>query len=260
MIYFTRARQTHQSLEKVITQEELHTLNEQLEGTIQFYYFIQLLGTHIHPNFETMKNALTQSSSLNNRDITDAAYSLFTMKDIVEKIMLYKIDMKDIVLHPTEENLNKALKVLEFPKKATIKSGFEAENKDIELPITQFFSLKKPEQSVSERDEPYNTGHFGYFSRNISGYSINNCLEKFLSSTVKSNYFIGLSKKATKYIVALEDRIRVFNKLVQTPQEQFNFTAKQQNLLESTYPLIFVSEANDVVKQICTTQLSRVFH
>lgn len=246
LIYFTRARQTHQSLDEVITQDKLHALNEQLQGTVQFYYFIQLLGTHIHPDFEAIKEALDQSTTLVKRDISDAAYSLLTMKQIVKKIMLHKIDMKDIVLNPTEENLNKALKVLEFPEKATIKSGVAVKDKDIELPVTQFFSLNKPKQSVLERRASYNSDHFGYFARNTSGYGINDYLERFLSNRVDSDFFIALSKDAPKYIVVLEDRVRVFNKLVQAPQEQFNFNAEQQTLLTSTYPLIFVSDSGTI--------------
>ncbi|KTD35611.1 hypothetical protein Lmor_1058 [Legionella moravica] len=246
LIYFTRARQMHQSLDQVITKAEIDTLNQQLQGTVQFYYFIQLLGTYIHPDFEAIKEALAQSSSLTKRDITDAAFSLLNMEQIVKKIMLHNIDMKDILLNPTEENLEKVLKVLKFPKKAVIKSGFAAVDKEIELPIAQFFSLKKPTLPKYEISEQYDEHHFGYFSRNINGYCINDCIEQFLSQRVGADYFVGLSKEAKKYVFALEDRIRVFNKLVHAPQEQFNLTVDQQALLKATYPIIFVSESSNI--------------
>ncbi|CAM2879386.1 hypothetical protein [Legionella worsleiensis] len=241
LIYFTRARQMHQSLDQVITKNELDTLNQQLHATVQFYYFIQLLETHIFPDVKAIKEALTQNTSLTKRDITDAVYSLLSFEDIVNKIILNKIDMKAIVLNPTEENLRKALKILELPQNPTIKSGFGAVNKDIELPITQFFGLEK--QAMSGRCETYREDHFGYFCRNINGYQINNYLERSLST---ADVFEGISKDAKKYIQALEDRIRVFDKLVNAPQEQFKLTDNQQALLKSTYPIIFVSESESI--------------
>lgn len=250
LIYFTRARQMHQSLDQVITTDELDLLNQQLQATIQFYYFIQLLGTHIHPDFEAVKKALTQSKSLKKRDITDAAYSLLNIEQIVQKIMLHKIDMKDVVLHPTEENLNKVLQVLEFPKKATIKSGFGSIDKEIELPVTQFFSLKKSSMEEEGDEESfkksYDKGQFGYFSRNINGYGINDYLEQMLSNKLDSKFFAGLGKKAEKHAIIMEDRIHLFDKLVKTPQEQFKITEEQQSLLKSTFPIIFVSESEHI--------------
>lgn len=241
LIYFTRARQMHQSLDQVITKNELDTLNQQLHATVQFYYFIQLLETHIYTDVKAIKDALAQNTSLTKRDITDAVYSLLSFEDIVQKIILNKIDMKAIVLNPTEENLRKALKILDLPKNPTIQSGFGAVEKVIELPITQFFGLKR--QAMSARSETYQENHFGYFSRNISGYQINNYLERSLST---ADFFKGISKDAKKYILALEDRIRVFDKLVNAPQEQFKLTDNQHALLKSTYPIIFVSESESI--------------
>jgi len=251
LMSFARARQTHSSLDQVITSKELSKLNGLLQATVQFYYFIQLLGTHIHPDFgaitEALEIARADKNPLVERDIYDAVFSLLTMEEIIQDINNYSIDMKAIRSDPTEENLKKALQVLELPMSTTIKSGPLGENKFIQLPITQFFSLKDPGALPPDPVQIYEQDHFGYFSKNTPDYAVNVRLEHFLKKVVAPDYFKELSQHAPEYIKTLEDRIAIFNQLVETDQKQF--TAKQQALLKSPYPVILVSQS-DAIKPV----------
>ena len=241
LIYFTRARQMHNSLEEVITEEEVNRLREQMEATSQFFYFIQLLGTYIHPNFEALKQSGME------QDITDAANTLLTFENIVNKIINNKINMKEIVANPTAENLRKALSVLEFPAKCTIKSGFSGRDKDIELPITQFFCLEPNYPAkLYDRNEPNYT--FYRMSQNwVSGYKINDLLEGFLSAEQTSEFFIKLGEKAKQHLIGFDDRVRLFEKLVKAPQYKFQLTNLQGYFLEKKYPIVLVSENEDKI-------------
>ncbi|KTC70216.1 hypothetical protein Lbir_1799 [Legionella birminghamensis] len=245
LVYFTRARQMHESLDQIITKNELDILTQRLKAIAQFYYFVQLLGTYIYPDFEAMKKALLPPASLTKRDITDAVYSFLNFEHLIKRIIESQLDVKSILLNPSEENLGKALALLQLPDKLTIKSGICGDNKEIELPVTQFFSLTK--SSTSKKSRSYKKSHFVHLAQNKSGDSINNLLENFLSQELNSDFFINMANDAQKYVSALEDRIRIFNKLANTPQGQFELTVDQRILLDSTYPIIFVSES-DLIK------------
>ncbi|WP_133129079.1 hypothetical protein [Legionella quinlivanii] len=248
LIYFTRARQMHQSLDQIITKNELNSLKQRLQAITQFYYFVQLLGTYIFPDFEAIEKAILPPSSLTKRDITDAVYSFLNFEGLIQKIIDSRMDIKSILLNPTADNLENALGLLQLPDKLTIKSGVCGDIKDIELPVTQFFSLARP--SASKKSPAFKRSHFVYLAQNKSGDGINNVLENFLSQKLNADFFVNMAKDAQSYVSALEDRIRVLNKLADTPQAQFELTVNQKTLLDSTYPIIFVSES-DLIKPHC---------
>lgn len=241
LIYFARARQTHLSLEQVISGDELKKLQTDIDATRQFFYFIQLLGEHIHPNFKAIKE-----SGL-GRDVSDAAYTLLTFEYIVDKIIKNKLDMKEILNNPTRENLEKALTVLEFPKKCTIKSGVGSHDKEMEFKSTQFFCLEPDYTEVKKLYENMDN-LFYYFSQNYgSGATINEILEKYLSKRADPDFFKKLSKKAQQHIVILNDRVRLFQKLLETPQSQFTLTEDQKYFLKKSFPVVLVSESEDKI-------------
>lgn len=241
LIYFTRARQTHASLEEVISSDALIKLQTDINATTQFFYFIQLLGEYIHPNF----NAIKESGL--GRDVSDAGYTLLTFEYIVNKITENKLDMKAILDNPTHENLLKALTVLEFPKKCTIKSGYSGKDKEVEFQTTQFFCLEPDYTGVKKLYENMDN-LFSYFQQNYgSGATIHEILEKFLSKRADRDFFEKLSKKAQQHIIILNDRVRLFQKLVETPQSQFTLTEDQKYFLKQSIPIIIISEAEDKI-------------
>jgi len=240
LIYFTRARQLQLPLKKIISETELAELNNQLAATIQFYYFLQLLGTYIFPDFAAIDEALSSSKILTSRDIADAVYSILNIEFLVNNIIRHNINLKEILANPNEENLGRALKIMELPATVRIKSGFFSENKVIDLPITQFLGLQQP---IEDYKSKYDPKQFGYFSRNSSNYCINLFLENYVNKNQDSGFFIGLGQVAKDYVVALEDRVRLFNDLVRAPQEQFSLTQDQRTLIQKNYPVILMSES-----------------
>ena len=51
LIYLTRARQMQKPMRQLMTTSALTTFRQEFNATIQLYYFVQLLGTHIFPDF-----------------------------------------------------------------------------------------------------------------------------------------------------------------------------------------------------------------
>ncbi|MBA2656605.1 MAG: hypothetical protein H0U70_06415 [Tatlockia sp.] len=230
LIYLTRARILHDNLNEVISPEELDQFNQQLDAIVQFYYLVQLLGTYIYPNFSKVAQIPKDDLYLFSSNLARA----LTLERIVKRIIDSKINVQEILLNPTEDNLKKALKLLELPKEMSEESKLSA---------TQFFCL----ENSSKEFDGYEEAHFGFFSKNKTGYDIGYLLDKFLTNRFfGSIYFQGLSQDSKKHLVALEDRIRIFRKIIAAPQARFIVNDKSQCLSETNYPIILVSESDKI--------------
>ena len=240
-IYFVRARLTHDTLVKIMTQDELKSLAINLDATVQFFYFIQLLGIHIHPNFEAL------DAQPNRSLLTEAVRHVFTFEHIVSQIIKHNIDMKTIVENPTEQNLEKALVVLELPERIVFKhynldlEGYRKKN-ILEPTIRQLFCLTPNYTSTGRELEPVYT--FGRLSENkIQGYLINDVLYRALRKEIEpEKFFRKFTTLPKKHIVALNDRIRLFFKLFETPQDAFALSALEKAFLKNRFPVILIAE------------------
>ncbi|QMT61164.1 SidE phosphodiesterase domain-containing protein [Legionella sp. PC997] len=255
LIYFVRARQSYQSLEQVISSEELELLLAKMEASAQFYYLIQLFGTYIFPNVcELNKFRIIEDSAKfkgfneEARQISLAVDNFLAYENIVQKIMDNKINIKEILDNPTEEQLKRVLDILEAPKKCTLKNlNGEIEFEDIELPLTQFFSLTP--DAFEYAYEHQEKGVFWGMQLNMKGDSnaINTLLTKFIQGLATNQLFLSLGTEAKHHVDAFQERIRLFKDLVNTPQAQFRITDIQWYFLERQFPIILLSEAEDKI-------------
>lgn len=246
-IYFTRARLTHDSLEEVISPEQLETLTHHLNATVQYFYFIRLLGVYIHPNFDVL------SAQPDKPFITEAIRVTFTFKYIVRQIIKHNIDMKEIVENPTEINLQRALIILELPERITFTHyNFNIANyrkeMTIEPAVRQLFCLNPGYKTDNCVLEPIYT--FDRMSQNkVDGYKINDIFYFMLREQLKPELFFNqFSKLAVPHIIALKDRIRLFQKLVSTPQSAFVLTDLETSLLSNPFPIIVITENEEKLK------------
>ncbi|MBA2653194.1 MAG: hypothetical protein H0U73_13160 [Tatlockia sp.] len=243
LIYLVRARQKHNLMDEVISAEELSTLQNQIQAMFQFYYFIQLLGTYIHPNFAALKQ-----SGMRLEDIKDATDQVLRLENIIDKIIKYQINMQEIVANPTVDNLQKALKVLEFPKNCTIKV-WECLNdeskyidKNLDFPITQFFCLESNYPSHVRDFHEVNYAFYRLTQNRVADYQINGLLKEYLSGGVTSLFFIKIGKKIDEYLVKFQDRVRLFEKIINSPQDLFQFSELHNYFLQNQFPVILVTE------------------
>ncbi len=226
IIYLTRGRSLHNNLNEIISPETLKGVNQQLDALVQFYYLVQLLGSHIFPDFKKIEQIGNKNPILTKS---------LRLEEIVKRIIESKINVKEILANPTADNLHQALTLLELSEQAT---------KVNNLSYSQLFCLDKPENE-SEFD-CYEDENCSYFFKNVSGYGIELILNKFISSKyVGPKYFQGLSKDIEKHILTFEDRIRLFRKIIAAPQERFNF--KDESLISGTnFPVVLVSESEKI--------------
>ncbi|MBA2657635.1 MAG: hypothetical protein H0U70_11755 [Tatlockia sp.] len=240
LIYFVRARQKYNSMDDIISAKELSTLQEQIQAMFHFYYFLQLLGSYIHPNF-----AALMKSGMKLEDIKAATDQVLRLENIIDRIIKYQINMQAIA-NPTVDNLQKALKVLEYPKNCTIKVWEHSEekyiNKNLEFPITQFFCLE-PNYPSHVRD--FNEVDYAFYrmtQNSLPSYQINALLKDYLSGGATSLFFIKLGSKTHEYLATFRNRVRLFEKIISSPQDLFQFSELDRYFLENQFPVILVSE------------------
>ena len=253
LIYFVRARQSHDSLEQVISQDDLSLLFEKIEGSIQFYYFMQLLGTHIFPNvaelnkFRIFENSKYPKVTDEGKRMHLAAANFLTYENIVQKIMDNKINIKEIIDNPTKENLTKILNILEVPKTCTLKDTYgNVVEKDIKLPLTQFFSMEP--YAFKNAYDASDENVFSQMQAKMDGSNgIHQLLTNFISGYATNEFFLSLGEDAKQHLEALQKRMQLFKDLINTPQSQFKITAIQEYFLERKFPLVLLSEAEESI-------------
>jgi|GEM_PF-5215631 len=240
LIYFVRARQTCKQLDDIISQQELNDFITQLHGTIQFFYLLQLIGTHIHFDYEMIKQLKLKESVLE-----DLVYEMFEFDKILVRIIQAGVDIKATVEKPTPENLQRVLTILELPSNTVTFTNYETIT--VTLNTKQLFCLAKP----TSFPDKYWTSHDPEYSLNAlvssssGGYSFQHFLSKLAIYHIKPSLFPQLGDCAKPYIESFQSRLQLFLQVVNTPQEKFTLTPEQKYYLNdkiSQIPLILITE------------------
>ena len=230
LIYFVRARQTHQSLDDVISPQSLSLILEKMEASRQFYYFLQLLGMHIFPNRHVIKKLkMTQITN-----IVTVIKNCLTYEKIVQKIMSNRLNIQDIVENPTSDALKKVLYLLELPD-------------SLSLAITHCFSLESNGFTcVNYKTSALATSEvFFKMQMGENGKTINALLAQYFTGHVDTQFFLNLHGEAKKHLAVFEERLQLFRELVNAPQHDFIISEYQIYFLERVFPMILLTDVDE---------------
>ena len=219
LIYLTRARQLA-ALDKFVTQDHLQALNTDIHATIQYFYFLRLVGLYIQVDYTAV--ALPSSGMSRLEKMTDIACGNLSTKIIITKIKARKINMRHIWLDPTEENLQAVLDILELSPAFQKKYGG----------TTKLFRLKSPTDIKNA-------------TRNVDNYDFTMDISEYFRNIIYAEppkYSSHMSMKAGVMVEALEDRAQILEKILSAPQTAFNLSAEQNYFLTNVFPVIFVTE------------------
>lgn len=238
LIYLSRAKQ-FKKLDDIISKDKRNTLENNLQKTIQFYYFLQLIGNHFVPDFEKIH----QYDENYQIKIFWAAEVALTFENITNKIAESKLDLKEVVEKPTSTNLTAALKILEFPDKVTLPGVDVTDNELLEFHNNkQYFCIGKENVDACRSSSDY---MFPKISQNNSYCGIHYVLSHYMHEWISHDYFFkNLTKLAKQYIVAFQDRTRVLQKLL---KEDLSVSFANNDLIKNNYPLVLVSENENVI-------------
>lgn len=237
LIYFTRARQSHACLEEVINAKELAILKADMNATLQFYYFIQLLGVHLFPSIETIQE-LNSTHSQNKKIVQMSAMLSYSFEGLIERIKNHSLNIKEICSNPSQENLRKVRNMLELSPTLTLAQTC------YHLPVTQLFGFRKVNGFKVIDGCPEKA--FKSMSNN-SAHVIDKLLGTYLFTLVNKDYFAQFSRLASEHVIALEDKIDLFNQLVDAPQSDFQITPSQSIFLKNEFPMILLSDSEEKI-------------
>ncbi|HTM64537.1 MAG TPA: SidE phosphodiesterase domain-containing protein [Gammaproteobacteria bacterium] len=239
-IYLARARQNH-PINMIITPDEIANLNAKLHIVTQFLYFIQLLGTHIFPDF-----ALIESLGFNPKHVGAAVYATLDINHILRYIAKHKINCKEILENPSKENLETALGILALPyTKITITTGcFRAHKSVIELPVSQLFCLHESTLNyyVDKKGDSPDYFYYKMMQGRSESYSINSLLEGFVSTSYSTQFVKDTVQFAQKAVPALEQRIKTLRSLINAPQDDFEIPKNTKYFTHDPFPIILIVE------------------
>ncbi len=88
----------------------------------------------------------------------------------------------------------------------------------------------------------------------IPSYQINGLLKDYLSGGATSLFFIKLGTKIDKYLATFRDRVLLFEKIINSPQDLFQFSELHNYFLENQFPVILVSENENKISMHTLTQ------
>lgn len=236
LVYLTHAKELGKSNSDLIGENDIQELYNQINTTIQYFYFVMLLGKHIHPNIPLMKTLEPNDRS----NVCDAIYTHLTYENICKKIRESKLNIEEIYKNPTTESIKQVAKLLEIPKTSIIKSGFMCIDMEVTLPHTNLFSLTAsyPTHGVVNY---YQVGYLSYrFPQNVRGYTINNFLEKLVSGEVSQDFCRKFEAQLLSHIEVLRDRFALLKTIIEKDYQ--DTLVKDDAFYRNPFPLIFICE------------------
>jgi hypothetical protein len=243
LIYFVRVRQTHPSLDGIISRKKLDEVIQKLEAVAQFYCFLQLLGKSIFPDIATLREQQAIRGE-DKRDIMDAVFTYLTFEAIVNKIMVLQLDLEKILQHPSEDKLASVLTLLELKEKGTIESRCLGNKKDVTFAKTQFFTTHR--NSLEWKGALDDPKYFFYtMSQNCSGYRVTDLFESVLKQRCDDEFLQEFHEDCKKQFVAINDRIRIFKKLIAAPQKTFQLP-EDEVIYNEPFPIVFLTNSTDM--------------
>ena len=242
LIYIARAKQVGIPTSAFLSSEDIDELYKNIEGTIQFFYLVLLLGKKIGFNHDVL-NAMCPES---RDDTCDAICMHLSFKSILKKIIDSKIDLKAIYENPNPSDLDlkQVTNLLILPKESIVISGFGSD-KQVTLPETDLFSTSF---DLPDGDCPHNPNYFAYrMGQNLSGWSLNDLLLDFARSMLTNEFFLQFHVNFSKHIDALQHRLQVLKGIIEVKPSNIIDT-ESKSFVSYPFPIVFVSEQHEKMK------------
>lgn len=172
--------------------------------------------------------------------INDFISAHFTFEKLILKIIELKVDVKSIYESPTPENLEKALKIFEFPKTSTIKTGIYNVEKEVTLSATQFFVIKSLDKPAEEKINEYDLCETfsGCLNNNARGIKIAELIKEGFSGSATKKAFENLANLSLQRVELLSKKLALLNKMYNIDIEKVKLSKDELEFMKDSFPLI----------------------
>ncbi len=218
---------------------KLEELREDVNSVKQLFYLFAMLETYICPNWEFIEDQTPEGQN----DIYDAILTFLSTEKMLTKIQELKSDLAFTNCSPpTNENLRKAMELLQFPEEErVIKSRINGKPKTATLP-RQIFTLK-PLTPKSKEKYNYTAGRscLKDIVKNTPGYTFDLLLQLFAQQETEPSFFFSMKNEFISYIAFLEDRFKLLEKIYNKEKSEMVFSENdQKEFINSPFPLILI--------------------
>lgn len=254
LIYLVRAKQFGMDIDTIIDPFTQKALFAELEATVQFYYFLQLLGTHIFPKYpEDMPNE-------EKGKYKQALRTHLTFEHILDQIIDNKLDMRAIVANPSRVNIEKVLKILELPDSVELKRfEYGDEEGSFSPKLHQLFGTERREMDFDDIERLEPDYFFNFLTRNNHGrpdYKINDALGKYAVfgyDRYSHEFMQHMGNRARDYLIGYEERIALLKEIFSAPNESFAMLAADKPFAKSkkAFPVILIVSREADVSRYC---------
>ncbi len=282
LIHFARTKQLGVA---AFSEEEYGELLRKFNGLIQFYYFLALFGKHIRINYELYHNVskalrdsvidcpelrlkfekklesickfnghdngytyenFIMSEKTNADNICASILAHLTFEKIIQKIIDWDLNIKNIYDNPTEEGLTLALSILQLPKTSSIFTGFMLDKlKEVVLAETQFFTLEPTVLYDSENF--YSVSDLDNYITNRGVYKLQALLCCFFEKQPSTSTFQTLEKMALNHVDILIKKMAVLKKIAEIDIEKVKFSQEERIFIKNPFPVIMICNSEDKI-------------
>lgn len=176
-----------------------------------------------------------------NHLISEMLSDHLTFEKLIGKIRELNLDIKAIVDHPTQENLEKLLSVLE------LSGDFFYESTKLIAPGACLLSLSPDSANKDERD--YQADEFEKPLSNKALYTFDKLLMKFFKMPPTSNALAILRTTIKSRIELLEKRMTVLKKIVERDIEETKLFPEEIAVMKQGFPVIILCKASDKISK-----------
>lgn len=265
------------------SEAEYTRLDEKFNSVIQYYYFLMILGKHVHPNVEQyqkakqlLADAIIPSDDMYSRymdmmkkrkEIGDdeeysyerylnlkkeasnylpnVIYTHLSYQTLLDKITAAKINMKEIYEHPTNDNIARVLSMLEFPKTSTIEIGSKSEKQEVTLSDTQFFTSTK-NYSI-ESQVQWSDKSLYLCCKNDQNYTIERLISNMFEGIAYDDTCNRFEKILLDRIDTLMSKWNILKKITTAVLDEVKFSKEEKDLIEKPFPIIMMCPGEEKI-------------
>lgn len=255
MIYLVRLRQLGVKISEVVPIEEINILKDQLQASIQFYYFILCIQKYIFIDGAEMERFRKENNLTNFFAMEDYIEHFFSFENFQEKLIQEQCNVEEIYNTPSPANIQKLLNFIKISKdtQQNVKRYPGGEDNFIPQKDYNFFTAQKQEPGCKVGYQEIG----GYLFGNLSKYSFSNYLNEHYKTceNVKENgdksratfpNFATFHTRVLPYIDVLKDRVQLCNTLLDAQDNEFVPHNERDELIIKPFPIVFVTETKTI--------------
>ena len=244
LIYLTRLKQIDVPNSEWLSETEIASLHQQANATLQFFYFLLLLGKSINLDYEKVNINKGHESP----DLADAIRTHLSADLIVKKIIATQLDIRSICENPnpTHEMLQRVADLLKLPNKLSVKHAVIADlEREVTLTETSVFRPMRSSYSPPDTDTNWHPDDLARYVCANGGTTISDFLSGLTFAPKPSQEFFDTFHSVVLNIIqSFTHRLRILDTILSKEPTNILNTPHRE-LIANSFPIILITERRE---------------